>query len=517
MKARGGLLGASAMVAILAALFFSPWAAPTTLEVGAGSDLQEALDGVEPGATVVLGPGIHAGGVRIDKAVSLEGRPGARIEAPSSVPAVLMVVADGTSIKGLTVEGGSTGVVVREAERVTVRDVDITGADLHGVEVIDASARLSDVRVEGLRHPMAQGIEVRNSDGRPDSVVENSVVVGGQEGIVSHVSEVIVRNNDVTKTTMRGITITEMSDGLVDSNRVANAAGAGLYCGDMSRCDFAGNRVEGVKATSGGRSTQGWGLVVTYHAVASSDGDRLDGASGPRLATIGGHLEADSPIDPDSTWSSIFPIVLATLAALGVLLVTYLASRGVAAALARRPRRTPSLIRPGGVLPLVLGGLAIQTFHMAEHTLQVWRVRIDQIPSRGGIVGPRVEAEWIHFAYNGAVVLAIAIVFVARARGWAPAGRLDIGDRMLTAGLLVQGYHFVEHSAKLFQHIQGGAKVNPGFAGGVVDLVLLHFAVNLIVYLAMVGAALAYGVPSIRRLFGRLVPGAPPAGRLERV
>lgn len=509
MNLRARLLPALAAVALLAALLLAPWD-NRTLVVAAGDDLQAKLDAAPEGGLVLLEAGNHRGDVRVDHPLTIRGLPGARVVAEADAAAAMTVVADRTVIEDLVLRGASTGLVVREAQGVIVRDVVVDGSDLHGIEVIDAAAHISGARIDDLRHPMAQGIEVRNSDGRPDTIVERSIVSGGQEGIVSHVSEVIVRDNRVTDSTMRGITITEMSDGVVERNTITGATGAGLYCGDMSRCEFSGNDVGSVASGSGGRSTEGWGAVVTYHAVASSEDDRLSGEAGAIFTSIGGHLRDDSPLDPAAGTSALLPVVAASTLALLSLGLVYRFGRRLAAKLDNAvhtvPRESP-LIKPGGVWPLVLGGLAVQTFHMAEHGLQVFRVRIDQIPSRGGIVGPSVEAEWVHFVYNVVVVLAIAFIAAARARGWRPPGRLPVGDRFLIAALIIQGYHAVEHATKLGQHVLGGAKVNPGLAGEVVDLVLLHYAINLAVYLALIGATLAYAMPLLTQLKERIPQG----------
>jgi hypothetical protein len=137
-------------------------------------------------------------------------------------------------------------------------------------------------------------------------------------------------------------------------------------------------------------------------------------------------------------------------------------------------------------------GLLIQTFHMGEHLLQVFRVHFDGVPSKGGIVGSVVETEWVHFGYNLAVLTGLGAVVAARFRGWTPRGRVDIGDALLSVATLVQAYHVVEHSVKLTQHLVTGAKVNPGILGGPIDLVWLHFAINLSVYAGFLGALIAY-------------------------
>ena len=439
---------------------------------------------------------------------------------PDAADAVVTVAGSGVKLEELMVRGGLSGVLVREVQEVELEDVSVTGARLHGIEVVDASALISRARVDGLRSSYAQGIEVRNSDGRPDTVVEDSVVIGGQEGIVTHVSEVTFRDNLVTDTTMRGIAVTEMSDGIVERNQVRGAAGIGLYCGDMSRCAFEENSVSRVARGSGGESSAGWGLVVNYHASASTTGDVLAGAAGTRAAFTGSRFTPGSPLEPGARWVAILPAAGATLAALGgvVLLLGLIRStqrrrsrphRASSAAASREPKLR-------GVWVALWLGIAVQTFHMAEHVLQVYRVHVDGVPGRGGLAGPSVDAEVVHFLYNAAVLGMLVMVGVARRNGWAPQGRLEAGDRLLAAAVLIQGYHMVEHSTKLVQHVVTGAKVNDGILGAFIDLVWLHYALNLAVYASFVGACVAYGWPlrlQLQRLLGR---SSPPTARLSR-
>lgn len=491
MNRRAVLAGVVAALALAAAVWIVD--RPPLVRVDPGDDLGSVLEAAPANAVVVLAAGEHRGSVSIDRNLTLRGEPASRVVAPRDAPAVLTVLADDVRVEGITTFGGSTGILVREVDRVVLDSVQVTGADLHGIEIVDASARLSAVEVASLRHPLAQGIEVRNADGRPDTVIEHSTVSGGMEGIVSHVAEVVIENNVVRDTTLRGVTVTEMSDGIVVGNAIEGATGAGLYCGDMSRCQFQDNIATQVAGDDDARSTAGWGLVVTYHASASTENDILDGAAGPTMASIGGRFVERSPLEPGEGLKAALPASLAVLAALTLVALCYLALRRVTGVLERRGASVQADRRgPAWLLSLALVGLGVQTFHMIEHALQLYRVRVDGIPSRGGIVGPQVEAEWVHFLYNTAVLLGFLLVVAARRSGWQPPGKHDIGDRLLLVGVLIQGYHAVEHSVKLAQHIGSGAKVNQGILGGAVDLVLLHFSINLAVYLAAVGACVAY-------------------------
>lgn len=453
------------------------------VRVTPGDDASALIAAAPAGALVVVEPGSHQGPWTIDQPITLVGN-GAEVSGGQEV----LSVRAAASVRDLTVRGGSTGILVRETNGVSLDRVRTEGADLHGIEIVDASAVVTGAHVSGLQSPYAQGIEIRNSDGRPDSAIRDSEVIGGQEGIVAHVAEVFVSGNIVRDTSMRAIAITEMSDGWVRRNSVTGASGVGLYCGDMSRCEFAGNRVDHVAAGTGGKSSAGWGLVVHYHASASSHNDELAGEAGTTATFIESRLTDRSPLEPGLGSRAVWPAATATIAGLALLLAVYLLVRPRWLQIRGRLMSEPALT---ALTVAVVTGVAIQTFHMSEHALQLFRVKVDGVPSRGGIVGPVVEAEIIHFVYNSVVLGLMAAIAYGRRHGWGPAVSVR-ADRLLFAGVLLQGYHWLEHSLKLGQHLVTGRKVNPGAAGNLFDLVHVHFALNLAVYLALLIPCLAY-------------------------
>jgi hypothetical protein len=476
------------MIAIAAA---SVSAAPApSVRVPAGASLQRVLDRAAPGATVTLEPGVHRGPVTVRGPVTLQGSDGAILQAPREAEAVLFVSGDDVGVHDLTIRGGSSGIEAERAENLVIEDVAVRGSDLHGIHIAGGSADIIGADIAGLRHPFAQGIEVFDA---PGSRVADSRITGGKEGIVTHLSHRVgVTGNTVANTAFRGIAIKEMSHASVTGNRVLGARGMGLYCGDMSRCAFSANRATSVAAGEGTPASAGWGLVVLYHAVASSHNDLLSGDAGALSTFVEGRITEGSPLELGSGLQALWKTLGTTL--MGLLLVAglYLAARPLTRRLfpiepanARRVATT--------AIPAALAlGLAIQTFHMGEHFVQVFRVHFDGVPSKGGIVGSVVDTEWVHFAYNVAVLAGLVAVIAARFRGWLPRGRADIGDGLLAVAALMQSYHVVEHSVKLTQHLVTGAKVNPGILGGPIDLVWLHFVINLAVYAGFAGALFAY-------------------------
>jgi nitrous oxidase accessory protein len=72
--------------------------------VPAGGDLQLAIAVADEGDVLVLRAGIHAGPVRLDKRITLQGMPGAVVEG-NGTGSVVTIQAAGAVVSGLEVRG----------------------------------------------------------------------------------------------------------------------------------------------------------------------------------------------------------------------------------------------------------------------------------------------------------------------------------------------------------------------------------------------------------------------------
>jgi parallel beta-helix repeat protein len=214
--------------------------------------------------TVYLAAGIHRGPIVIDRTETLVGRPGAVVQGG------LVVKADDVTVRDLTVVGGEDGVTVEGATNVQLDDVRVRGATLDGFHVRRAQVMISDCSVAGLRSRYGQGIDISFTFDMPMSMVEGCTVRGGQEGIVADSSRVELRENSVTGSTMRGITVTEMSMGTVEENDVEGTLGIGIFCADQSECMIARNVVARTRPDLGSAdlSRRGYGIVAHSAATA---------------------------------------------------------------------------------------------------------------------------------------------------------------------------------------------------------------------------------------------------------
>jgi hypothetical protein len=141
----------------------------------------------------------------------------------------------------------------------------------------------------------AQGIDVSFGFDLAPSTIEGCTVVGGMEGIVTHFAHVLVRENRVSETSLRGITLTEMSMADVRENDVDDALGVGIFCGDYSICRIEGNSVFGTRPDreSGDRTRMGFGIVSHYGADATVVDNRLQGNARPMASFLQARISSE--------------------------------------------------------------------------------------------------------------------------------------------------------------------------------------------------------------------------------
>ena len=213
--------------------------------------------------TVYLAAGIHQGPLVLDSEQILVGARGAVVRGG------ILVTADGVTVRNVTVVGGEHGIHVDGAEDVLLEDVTVRDSELDGINARRSSVTIRDCIVD-VRGRYTQGIDVSFGFDLAPSVIEGCAVTGGQEGIVTHFAHAVVRENQVSGTTMRAITLTEMSMATVEDNQVEDVLGVGIFCGDYSRCEIEGNSVVGTRpdVASEDRTRMGYGILAHYGASA---------------------------------------------------------------------------------------------------------------------------------------------------------------------------------------------------------------------------------------------------------
>jgi parallel beta-helix repeat protein len=214
---------------------------------------------------VHLARGEHAGPLVLDHRQKLVGQEGAVVHGG------IVDSAHDVTVEGVTVIGGENGIEVDDAKDVVLRDVTVLNARLDGIHV-----RHSEVTIEGCRilsppAPFTQGIDISFSMDLAESHVMGCTIEGGAEGIVTHSSTTTLMGNRVSRTTWRGIDLTEMSMGMIEDNAVTDTLGVAIFCGDHSECMIEKNSVVATRddVASDDLTRAGYGIVSHYGAVAS--------------------------------------------------------------------------------------------------------------------------------------------------------------------------------------------------------------------------------------------------------
>ena len=137
-----------------------------------------------------------------------------------------------------------------------LENVHVVGSELDGIHVRRASVMIDGCTVSSPAGPWVQGIDISFSMDKEMSMVERCTIVGVREGIVTHMSMVDVEHNRVGETSLRGITMGEMSMGSIRDNDVLGAHGVGIICLDHSECEIEDNTIAGTKVDASDPAAQ---------------------------------------------------------------------------------------------------------------------------------------------------------------------------------------------------------------------------------------------------------------------
>lgn len=212
---------------------------------------------------VHLSAGVHRGPLYVTRRERLVGDRGAVVRGG------IVVLHRDVTVSHVRVVGGDYGISVLGVRNVTLDHVTVERARLDGIHVRHASVSVSHCLVDERGIASGQGIDVSYGLLQGGSMISHCTVLGGLDGITVHGSMGMIEHNRVERTTLTGISLTEMSMGSVAHNTVANALGIGILCGDHSMCEIDRNTVSGTRrdgVTNAMRA--GIGLEVEFGAEA---------------------------------------------------------------------------------------------------------------------------------------------------------------------------------------------------------------------------------------------------------
>lgn len=157
----------------------------------------------------------------------------------------IRIRANHVTLRGVTVVGGQYGIDVEHAQHVMLDRVRLLRFRLDAIRALDAGVMVDRCSVTSPATSLATGVLISYSMGRPMSMVSGCTIVGTREGISTHSSMVDVTRNHVVGTTVRAISLSEMSMDTATQNQVESARGIGILCMDHSTCEIEHNTVAG--------------------------------------------------------------------------------------------------------------------------------------------------------------------------------------------------------------------------------------------------------------------------------
>jgi len=184
----------------------------------------------------------------------------------------IRIRANHVTLRNVTIVGGEYGVDIEHAQHVMLDHVRLLHFTLDAVRAMDAGVMIDNCSVTAPGGPLTTGILISYSMGRPMSMVSNCTIVGVREGIATHSSMVDVMNNHVVGTTVRGISLSEMSMDMASGNQVESARGIGIICMDHSMCEIKHNTITGAQVDGNSDpSRHGVAIEAYFYANATVD------------------------------------------------------------------------------------------------------------------------------------------------------------------------------------------------------------------------------------------------------
>jgi hypothetical protein len=181
----------------------------------------------------------------------------------------ILIRANNVTLRNVTVVGGQNGIDVLDSHHVMLDNVRVVGVSLDGIHVRRSSVMIENCKITSPSGPWVQGIDISFSMDKEMSMVEGCTIVGVREGIVTHMTMVDVMHNHIGATSLRGITMGEMSMGAINHNDVLGAHGVGIICLDHSECEIEHNTIVGTRADPTGDSSRA-GVAIEAHFFAKA-------------------------------------------------------------------------------------------------------------------------------------------------------------------------------------------------------------------------------------------------------
>jgi hypothetical protein len=267
---------------------------PRSVDCTAGEDLQQAINRARSGDTIVIS-GTCQGNYYAEKALILRGTDGAKIRGPGSGTVLTVGYPDpGTTspvaveVKGLTIAGGTVGILVTEPTIATLDRLIVEGHGQAGIKL----ESFSDTTLTGSTIS-GNGVGIRN-DHATLTVNDSTIADNGTSGIENH-QQGSIRLVDSLVEGNGGRGIDNLNAGLLlVRSTVRGNAGGGIYNDPMSYLTVRDSTISGNRT-----ATQGGGIYIADPRSIASGGVVIEDSSisGNVAGGAGGGIYRETPTD----------------------------------------------------------------------------------------------------------------------------------------------------------------------------------------------------------------------------
>ena len=219
----------SALVGLLVLIPVAAWA-QLTVDCSAGGILQAAVNGAQPGATILV-LGVCNENIRIndEKArITLDGQNAAIINGANPAGNTILVAGRNITIRGFTITGGRNGIAVLRGGMGLIDSNTIQGASENGINVAQHS--FAGILNNTIRDN--QGAGIRMLDG-------SSARIGFMD-LAQPASGNVIRRNGAA-----GVLVQGSSGASLAANDISENDGPGVSVQGASHADLAGNQISG--------------------------------------------------------------------------------------------------------------------------------------------------------------------------------------------------------------------------------------------------------------------------------
>ena len=227
------------------------------------STIQEAIDSVPEGTTILVQAGTYHENLRITRSVELVGAAGAHLIGDGERPIIAIEGANDVLIEGFRFTNGRPAIAVRDSDEVVIRKNVFIENLQSAISVRNSSVDINSNSISLTVNGESAGVFISNSSDR-SHITNNLISENFGQGISIRSSEVELMNNRVLNNGGVGISISRESDASMLGNDVAHNHGAGLLLTSDSKAHIEFNLFQYTEEMNG----RGHGIVLRSNASA---------------------------------------------------------------------------------------------------------------------------------------------------------------------------------------------------------------------------------------------------------